>query len=84
MAWLLNGRAFGMEGVGRDEKVGLGDTEIWEFVNQDGAMLMIHPMHVHNVQFKIIERQVEPRAARRSGKRSAVGILMRDGRTQCS
>jgi len=61
MQWFLNGRTFEMEQVARDEVVQLGDLEVWEFVNQQPHMNMIHPMHVHNVQFQVLERQVLPR-----------------------
>jgi FtsP/CotA-like multicopper oxidase with cupredoxin domain len=60
MQWFLNGRTFKMEDVARDEVVKLGDLEVWEFVNQRGHMAMIHPMHVHNVQFQVLERHVLP------------------------
>ncbi len=60
MLWLLNGRTFEMTEVARNEIVRLGDLEVWEFVNQSGMMTMAHPMHVHNVQFQVIERQVLP------------------------
>jgi FtsP/CotA-like multicopper oxidase with cupredoxin domain len=60
MAWFLNGRTFEMEDTTRNEVVKLGDLEVWEFVNQRGGMGMIHPMHVHNVQFQVVERQVLP------------------------
>ena len=60
MAWFLNGRTFEMEDTARNEVVKLGDLEVWEFVNQRGGMSMIHPMHVHNVQFQVLERQVLP------------------------
>ena len=58
MNWFLNGRTFVMEDVAVNERVQLGDLEVWEFVNQGGPMLMIHPMHVHNVQFQVLEREV--------------------------
>jgi FtsP/CotA-like multicopper oxidase with cupredoxin domain len=60
MNWLINGRTWEMESVARDEVVRLGDTEIWEFVNQDNGMLMIHPMHIHEVQFQVLEREILP------------------------
>jgi FtsP/CotA-like multicopper oxidase with cupredoxin domain len=49
----LNGRTFDMESVSEDERVRLGTTEVWEFVNDSP---MAHPMHVHNLQFRVIER----------------------------
>jgi len=47
----INGRQFEMERV--DEQVKQGDTEIWEFINRSNVP---HPMHVHAVQFKVLER----------------------------
>jgi FtsP/CotA-like multicopper oxidase with cupredoxin domain len=49
----LNGRTFEMEPVADDERVRLGTTEIWEFVNDSP---MAHPMHIHNLHFRVIER----------------------------
>ena len=37
-----------------DETVQAGATEIWDFDNSDGDE--IHPMHIHGVQFQVIER----------------------------
>ncbi len=62
MQWFLNGRTFEMEAVAQNEIVALGTTEIWEFINQEnqhgmmGMMGMAHPIHVHGLQFQIIER----------------------------
>jgi len=47
----INGRQFEMERV--DERVEHGSTEIWEFVNTSNVP---HPMHVHAVQFKVLDR----------------------------
>lgn len=47
----INGRQFEMERV--DERVKQDDTEIWEFINNSNVP---HPMHVHAVQFKVLER----------------------------
>jgi FtsP/CotA-like multicopper oxidase with cupredoxin domain len=65
MRWMINGRVFDMTDVARDEQVKLGDTEIWEFTNQGmGGMGMMrgmnqpHPMHIHGLQFKILEREI--------------------------
>ena len=65
MRWSLNGRLFEMEGVANDEIVRLGTTEVWEFVNEAGMGMMgsmPHPLHVHGVQFRIIDRHVRPGA----------------------
>lgn len=55
---MLNGRVFGrMDEVADDEKVKLGTTEVWEFANDASfGMRMAHPIHVHNLQFRVIGR----------------------------
>ncbi len=50
----LNNRTFELMEVAADEIVKANSTEVWEFVNSTGQMS--HPMHVHNIQFKVIER----------------------------
>ena len=65
MRWSLNGRVFEMEGVAPDEIVRMGTTEVWEFINEAGMHMMgamPHPLHVHGVQFRIIDRRVHPSA----------------------
>lgn len=47
----INGKQFEMDRV--DVQVNQGSTEIWEFVNESNVP---HPMHIHAVQFKVIER----------------------------
>lgn len=67
MRFLLNGRTFEMGKVADNEVVPLNALEVWEFVNQStsrGMMAgMMHPIHVHGVQFQIIERQITPQFA---------------------
>jgi FtsP/CotA-like multicopper oxidase with cupredoxin domain len=55
---MLNGRSFDdMHGVADDEKVRLDTTEVWELANDASfGMLMAHPVHVHNLQFKVLDR----------------------------
>lgn len=48
----INGKPFDMERI--DETVQAGTTEIWEFDNMMGDE--IHPMHIHGVQFQVLER----------------------------
>ena len=63
MAWTINGRTFRMQEVANDEKVRLNTLEVWEFVNEGGgmgmmgAMNMPHPMHLHGMQFQVLERR---------------------------
>ena len=66
MTWTINGKTFVMDQADRDEIVRLGTQETWVFDNTQsgamgmmGGMRMIHPMHVHGLQFQIVERQVE-------------------------
>lgn len=67
----INGRTFDMDSVAKEEIVKLNNIEVWEFANRStgnnmrgrgmmGGMNMPHPMHVHGLQFQVIDRQVEP------------------------
>ncbi len=48
----INGRVYDMNRI--DESVVAGDTEIWEVDNSAGDEP--HPMHLHGVQFQVIEK----------------------------
>ena len=56
----INGKTFEMERV--DAGVRTGDIEIWELRN---LHIMPHPIHIHGVQFQVLERigkgPIEPR-----------------------
>jgi len=66
MGWTINGRTFEMTAIARDEIVKLGDLEVWQFSNQSGngggmmggGMALPHPMHIHGLQYQIIERKI--------------------------
>jgi len=60
----INGRSFEMMEATPYETVRLGALEIWEFANEGGMMMMPHPMHVHNLQFQVLGRRIDPRLAR--------------------
>jgi FtsP/CotA-like multicopper oxidase with cupredoxin domain len=49
--WTINGRTWSPNYV--EAKPGLWDVEIWEFVNTGG---WTHPVHVHLVDFQILDR----------------------------
>jgi FtsP/CotA-like multicopper oxidase with cupredoxin domain len=59
MRGFLNGRSFDendMTAVAGDERLPAGRTSLWTFANDAGGMSMAHPIHVHGVQFRIVER----------------------------
>ena len=47
----INGAAMDMDVI--NERVPVGQWEIWEIAN---ASMMAHPFHIHNTQFRVIER----------------------------
>ncbi|WP_428095890.1 multicopper oxidase family protein [Candidatus Thioglobus sp.] len=51
-AFSINGKTMDINRI--DEVVKAGSTEIWHLEN---ASMMPHPLHIHNVQFKIIARK---------------------------
>lgn len=71
--WSLNGRNFELDAVQDDEIVQANTLEVWEFVNvvNGGSMgnmgnmdmmsgdQMAHPMHIHGVQFQVLERTID-------------------------
>ena len=68
MAWGINGQSFEMLEANPYETVKLGTHELWEFRNDAASgmmgMAMPHSMHVHGVQFRVVERSVSGRFAR--------------------
>jgi len=79
--WTLNGRTFDMETVAKDEIVHLGDLEVWEFENVSGngmgmmgGMNLPHPMHVHGLQFQVLEREISA-AGRRAWETLQQGFV---------
>jgi FtsP/CotA-like multicopper oxidase with cupredoxin domain len=56
MVWTINGRVYNMEDmteVADDEMVTMGVPIAWEWIN---ASPIPHPMHIHSVQFQVIQR----------------------------
>ncbi|MGQ0525674.1 MAG: multicopper oxidase family protein, partial [Betaproteobacteria bacterium] len=59
MRGFLNGRRFDTEdmmAVADDERLPLGKSSVWTFANDGRGMPMPHPIHVHGVRFRVIER----------------------------
>jgi len=63
----INNREFDMERI--DEIVGLDDIEIWEFTNNSP---MPHPIHIHDIQFRILSRNGGPPEANEYGLKDTV------------
>ncbi len=53
----LNGRRFEMTSVADDERLPVDEGTVWTFANDGGGMPMPHPMHVHGVRFRVLERR---------------------------
>ena len=62
----INGRGFDMDRV--DERVRLGDTEIWEVSGE----MMAHPFHMHGVHFEVLSRDGRMPDVRDQGLRDTV------------
>ncbi len=69
----INGKVMDMTRI--DEVVMLGDIEIWEISN-NGAP---HPIHIHDVQFQILDRNGDPPEPYESGWKDTV--LVNNGET---
>ena len=72
MQGFLNGRTFAIDAVAPDERLRVGQPVVWTFANPPaGMMAMPHPMHIHGVQFRILERS----GSRFAGRDLAEGIV---------
>jgi bilirubin oxidase len=59
MRGFLNGRRFDtndMMAVANDERLPVGVASVWTFTNDGRGMAMPHPMHIHGVRFRVVER----------------------------
>jgi FtsP/CotA-like multicopper oxidase with cupredoxin domain len=63
----INGRAMSMERI--DERVPLGSIEIWEIQN---ASPLTHPFHVHDIQFRVLDRDGAPPLPHEAGLKDTV------------
>jgi FtsP/CotA-like multicopper oxidase with cupredoxin domain len=58
-----------------DERVRLGTTEIWEIINESSMMMsMPHSMHLHDVQFQILDRNGRKPPEHELGRKDTVLI----------
>jgi len=54
----LNGRTFMMDEVAADERLPVGQPVVWTFSNPSSMMMsMPHPMHIHGVRFRVLQRR---------------------------
>ncbi|MBX3045218.1 MAG: multicopper oxidase domain-containing protein [Candidatus Kapabacteria bacterium] len=56
MKHTINNKFYDMDRI--DETINFGDIEIWNFVNKD--IDMMHPIHIHGLQFQILSRSSSP------------------------
>jgi blue copper oxidase len=81
--WELNGRVYEPDAIADDERVRLGDLEIWELVNAlntgdtQHPQGMLHPFHIHGLQFQVLSREVLPEL--RAGWESVSAGYVDDG-----
>lgn len=67
MAMTINGRAMDMARI--DVRVPLGATEIWAIRN---ATPISHPFHIHDIQFRVLDRDGVPAAPHERGLKDTV------------
>jgi blue copper oxidase len=63
----INGKAMDISRI--DFRVPLGEIEIWEINNTSP---MAHPFHIHNTQFRILDRDGKPPGAGEQGLKDTV------------
>ncbi len=63
----INGKVMDINRI--DERITLGDTEIWEITNPSGVA---HPFHIHDIQFQILDRNGKKPPASESGLKDTV------------
>jgi len=69
----INGKKMDINRI--DEKIRLGATEIWEISNQSAMMMnMPHSMHLHDVQFHILDRNGRTPPPHEQGRKDTVLI----------
>lgn len=69
MGMTINGRSMDMERI--DERVPLGATEIWSISN---ATPLSHPFHIHDIQFRVLDRDGVPAQPHERGLKDTVMV----------
>lgn len=70
----INGRNMDITRI--DATVELGSTEIWEIANRSRMMMQLpHSMHLHDVQFQVLERNGEPPPPLEGGWKDTVLVM---------
>ena len=73
----INGRHMDMNRI--DASVKLGTSEIWEIANRSRMMMQLpHSMHLHDVQFQILDRNGKPPAPIERGRKDTVLLMPGD------
>jgi FtsP/CotA-like multicopper oxidase with cupredoxin domain len=73
----INGKKMDMNRI--DEKIPLGSTEIWELENRSASMMQLpHSMHLHDVQFNILDRNGQPPIPIEAGRKDTVLLWPND------
>jgi blue copper oxidase len=63
----INGKSMNMNRI--DEKVPAGAIEIWKIVNDTP---LAHPFHIHDIQFRVLDRDGRPPGAYEYGLKDTV------------
>jgi FtsP/CotA-like multicopper oxidase with cupredoxin domain len=73
-SWRINGRRFEAEVPIASPRY--GDVEIWRFTNKRflGALGIVHPVHVHLVRFKVLQRNGGPPLPHETGWKDTVSV----------
>ncbi len=69
----INGETMDMDVI--NQRVPVGQWEIWEIAN---ASMMAHPFHIHNVQFRLLDRDGRPPQAEEAGFKDTVIVKPRE------
>ncbi|MEV6716731.1 multicopper oxidase domain-containing protein [Lentzea sp. NPDC051208] len=74
--FVINDKGFDPDRV--DATIEHGSTEIWEIVNDDAALGIQHSVHLHLVQFRVLDRNGKPEPAYDSYPKDTVRLFPGD------